>query len=102
DGWTVCRGRSASHHDVRACRPDGTDQLSDAIDHLRHALVRIRAGAMVASWRFDGDGDRCVDHCRTDPAQRLVAVALSLRAHRVDLAATDVRQASLAPEALRP
>jgi predicted urease superfamily metal-dependent hydrolase len=74
---------------VMVLRPHGTHELSDALHHLCRALIRVRA--LVASRRLEGAGDRGRDHCRADPAQRVVALALPLRAHRVDLAPADLR-----------
>src|SRR6185437_8844126 len=86
DGWTTRRRWPAVHHRVRAGRPDGAHELSDALDHLRHTVVRLRVRPVVAHRRVEGDANRIRNHRGADTAQRLVALTVPVRASRVDLA----------------
>src|SRR5205814_7799942 len=94
-GGAARRGRTSFYNGIRPRRPHGAHQLPDALDYLCHVIVRVRVRAVVADGRVEGDADRGGDHCGTDPAQRVVAVPLPVRAGGVDLAPTHLRAADL-------
>src|SRR6266487_5188806 len=64
----------------------GADKLPDSVAHLRDAVVWVWVVPVVAHRCLDRDADRGRDHRRADPAQRVVALTLPVRACRVDLA----------------
>src|SRR5438045_2356461 len=100
DRCTARHRRPAHHQRLRAGWPHGPDELSDAVDHLRHAVLRIRARTLVANRRGEGGGNRRRDLHRPDSAERVVAHPLSVRTTRMDLAPTHLRATDLRPPLL--
>ena len=92
--------RAACSGSVRPGGTDGFDELSDALRRMRHALVWLRAGLVVADWRgYDvgGGGDDCRPADSVEPP---LACVVSVRSRRVALAPFDLRRAAADAAAL--